>query len=62
MEEDIKMNCNFICFSDRKKLEKIFKEYCKINNIPESLFNLITFLQIKELLNRKNVKKIVEEI
>lgn len=53
---------SFICFSDRKKIEKTFIQYCEKNNIPKSLFNLITFLQIKELLDRKNMKKFLEEI
>lgn len=49
---------NYICFSDRLKLETAFKQYCKTKHIPSTTFNLITFLQINELLNRKNVKKI----
>ena len=61
MNEEKKIKTKFICFSDRKKIEKMFIEYCEQNSIPKSLFNLITFLQIKDILNREKMKELLEK-
>ena len=55
----MKINPSFICFSDRKKLEKEFERYCEKNYIPKTNFNLITFLDSKNLLNEFEVKSFI---
>lgn len=48
-----------IYFSDRKKLDKIYKKWAEENYVPKSTFNCITFLS--DLLDENKVKKFLEE-
>lgn len=56
----MKIKTTFICFSDRKKIEKMFKKYCEENYISKSLYNLITFLQYKDMLNTDKIIELKE--
>lgn len=51
----------FIGFGKRKELENIFIEWTKRNEAANTAFNVITFLETYNLLNRENVSKFLEE-
>lgn len=50
-----------IFFSDRKRLEKKYKEWCEKNYATNCVYNVITFLQIKNLLDEEKVKLFLKE-
>lgn len=47
-------------FSKRKALENKYKEWIKENNIADTRFNLITFLQFAELLDEEKVERFLK--
>lgn len=49
-----------VWFSKRKALENKYREWIKENNIPDTRFNLITFLQFAELLDEEKVEKFLK--
>lgn len=49
-----------ILFSKRKALENKYREWIKENNIIDTRFNLITFLQFAELLDEEKVEKFLK--
>lgn len=44
-------------FHDRKKLDEEYKKWVKQNHVADTSFNVITFLEMKNLLNRGKVIK-----
>lgn len=42
---------NMLFFSDRRKLEKMFKKWCDDNNLAFVPINMIAFLQWNDLIN-----------
>lgn len=50
-----------ILFSKRKALENKYKEWIKENNILDTRFNLITFLEASDLLDVEKVEKFLEK-
>ena len=50
----------FLFFSDRKRLSEEYTKWLKENNAKDCAFNLVTFLEMNDLLNRKNVVKFLE--
>ncbi len=51
-----------IWFSGRKKLENKYKEWIKENNIADTSFNVITFLEIQGLLSEDKIKDFLEGV
>lgn len=50
----------FLFFGDRKKLEDAYREWLSTGeNIADTAFNVITFLEINDLLDYKKVKKYI---
>lgn len=49
-----------VYFSQRKALENKYKEWIKENNIADTRFNLITFLQVAELLDEEKIEKFLK--
>lgn len=49
-----------IYFSDRKKLEEKYKKWVKQEKVANCPFNVISFLELNNLLNRKKVFKYLE--
>lgn len=58
-EENLKLDN--IWFSQRKELENKYKERVKENKVADSIFNVISFLEAYNLLNRRNVDKFLKE-
>lgn len=59
MIENLKLDN--IWFSQRKELENRYKKWIKENKVADSIFNVISFLEGYNLLNRKNVNKFLKE-
>lgn len=55
MQENLKLD--MLWFNQRKELEQKYKEWTTESNVADSGFNLITFLEINNLLDRIQVKK-----
>ena len=49
-----------VWFSERKALENKYREWIKKNNIADTRFNLITFLQFAELLDEEKIEKFLK--
>lgn len=48
-------------FSERKLIEKIYKQWITENNIADTPFNVITFLDIKDLIDIEKVGEYTKE-
>lgn len=56
------LQLNMLWFSQRKELEQKYNEWIKENNAKDSAFNVITFLEELDLLNReKSIKFLNKE-
>lgn len=51
-----------VYFNERKKLEDLYIKWVEENKVANCPFNVISFLEIKNLLNEKKVKELLEEI
>lgn len=48
-------------FSHRKKLERLYKAWCEENGILDCPVSLISFLQVKGLLNQEKALKLIDD-
>ena len=54
------MKIKMLLFNYRKKLEEEYMKWVKQEKIANCPFNVISFLEIKDLLNREKVVKFLE--
>lgn len=56
------LQLNMLWFTQRKELEQKYNEWIKENNVKDTAFNVITFLEGVDLLNReKSIKFLNKE-
>ena len=54
------MKIKMLFFNDRKKLEEEYMKWVEQEKVANCPFNVISFLEIKDLLNREKVAKFLE--
>lgn len=59
MMENLKLDN--IWFAQRKELEQKYKEWVKQNDLKDGAFNVISFLEAYNLLNREKVRKFISK-
>ena len=57
-----KISCKFLTLSEKKQLVKYFCMWCIENGITEGNFNLLSYLQINNLIKETEVKNFIKEM
>ena len=48
-------------FIERNKLNELYKQWIKENKVADTSFNVISFLEIKDLFNEEKVEEFLKE-